>query len=219
MSSRSASGAKTRPIVARSRGLGRHRSPTREEASQAVTVTLCGVRHTGGRIDVAPPRPPPRPPQRPGRRPSRPAWTHRSPRTAGAPDPSPTHFGFHQAGCPLRGGQKIQKSDARARRQQSTVLVVALRPMLTYRLTGTIKETGSTGADPPILHAPTALQPAINRPRPANQCSRATVSPEGLQAADLRFLGGAEGIRTPDPLHAMGPRASMCPTAVDLQIV
>ena len=35
--------------------------------------------------------------------------------------------------------------------------------MLTYRLTGTTEETGSTGADPPILPAQTALQPATKQ--------------------------------------------------------
>src|SRR5665647_1435113 len=39
-------------------------------------------------------------------------------------------------------GREDRKSDARARRQQSTVPVGALRPMLTYRLTGTTEDSG-----------------------------------------------------------------------------
>src|SRR5450759_4404833 len=39
-------------------------------------------------------------------------------------------------------GREDRKSDARAQKQQSTVPVGALRPMLTYRLTGTTEDSG-----------------------------------------------------------------------------
>src|SRR5664279_3796738 len=46
--------------------------------------------------------------------------------------------------CPSWGGQEKRESDARARRQQSTVPVAPSATMLTNRLTGTTEDSGST---------------------------------------------------------------------------
>src|SRR5215203_6190319 len=62
--------------------------------------------------------------------------------------------------------KEIRKSDARAQRQQSTVLVATLRTVLTNRLTGTTEATATTATNTEILRPPAPAGQPPSRAHP-----------------------------------------------------
>jgi len=93
--------------------------------------------------------------------------------------------------CDRRGeGRENSESDARARRQQSTVPVEPSTTMLTYRLTGTTEDSGLTAANttkcPP--------RPTGRRPHTGRESSRTTVRSEaGAALLTCGYLVGDTG--------------------------
>src|SRR5665647_2523992 len=87
-------------------------------------------------------------------------------------------------------GRKDRKSDARAQRQQSTVPVGALRPMLTYRLTGTTEDSGSRPerTQPSSTPAWPVTRPHAKPHQPGIFASHGE-PPRRLAVADLRKRG------------------------------
>ena len=94
---------------------------------------------------------------------------------------------------------RFGKSDARARRHQSTVPVAPSTTMLTYRLTGTTEASGSTATNPTSL---TRWTPRHHSRTRRHRNLRTPWCAGGAALLTCGDIGGAEGTRTPDPLVA-----------------
>jgi hypothetical protein len=87
---------------------------------------------------------------------------------------------------PTAGPPAHQKSDARARRQQSTVPVEPSTTMLTYRLAGTTEDSGSTTTNPTGVRQEGERSPRA-RPTPPNLRAPRCAKERRRRIADLRF--------------------------------
>ena len=156
------------------------------------------------------------PNRRSGRRPWRRVFRYRSRRTGDAPHPSlsPSSTRGPWAGCSSRGGQEIQKSDARAQRQQSTVPVGALHHHADLQAHRHYREFGvEPGRAVPLCRA--VLIVASGVPHQTGGSRRHHLrSPRrarhGLYAADLGFSwsGRRDSNPRPSPWQGDCSRAS-----------